>query len=531
MTKPQRNTTDKTSVGVMAIGLLGGCPGLNTFGPPSHDSGESSETSSSGGPEPTTTTTSTSDGASTGEGMTLLDTTAQTSSETGGTTGEPPPSCAATGWSPYVVPFVGEEDPTASYLLSGLEIDEDGHYTLGGTLYKGVDSSDVIVMKRDIEADTVEWARDFCSSYVSGVEDMVMTELGDVYIAGHFYNAMDPCCGQESCPEGLGGWSSLTYSDSFAVKLDGKSGDAVWGAKHDAGGIDGALGIAVNDIGEVSMVGFCEDGAGVLTAHLDGAGVQSARCFASPSTRASGWATEWLADGIAVAGAFEDLLAIGVPEPEAHGDLDGFFAVLTPSQLTTHSSEGLGGAGADYVQSMTKLANGRVALAGSCSDDWILGDEECGIDRSPFVLTMTPDGQQVQGRVLRGDRLGQILDIHATADGAYIVVGGVISGTDIDADIGRYVLGKGYAALLRADTLEKVQEWTLEGALSQVRAVDVDAEGRLVFGGTYNKPRVEGEILWRGKRFGEDPGMVPDTVMPPGDRDYSMFVIRECMPG
>lgn len=520
-------------IGIVLIALLGAC--LDTVGvdpPHAMSTGEASEpppeaTSGSSGPPPPATTTTTDPATSTSS-----DTSTTTTPETTGdpTTGAPV-TCIESEWSPHVVSFE-QHDPMGStaYLMSGLAIDAHGDYVIAGTSsYPATHNVFVLKLTFDGPTGTLAWPprsfeKDGYSSYAS-VEAMAMDESGDIILAGSFQNPIDPCNDQPNptlCPPDLTDWNSNVGYDSFIVKLDGDTTDALWGGHYDAGGTDGALSVAVKDH-EVAVSGHCNDHADVLAMTLDAdGGLRSSACFPSSPSLVSGWATAWLPGGPAIAGTFTDSLALGDP-PLTAGDTlaSGFFAALDPRDLTPQAEpRQFGVSGHNLVHSMAVLPDGRVALGGACSGNWTVAGQTCGSDRTPFVLTMSPDGEDLQRTVLRADQLGYILDIHPTADGERLLVGGVLAPTDPSFDIVTYVLETGYAALLQTDTLTKVQEWTLQGAPSQVRSVTVDATGGLVFGGTLGRPTAD-PIEWKG----------PHTVeVPPGERDYNLFVIRECMP-
>ena len=77
-------------------------------------------------------------------------------------------------------------------------------------------------------------------------------------------------------------------------------------------------------------------------------------------------------------------------------------------------------------------------------------------------------------------------------------------------------------ARLHADSLEKVREWTLQGAASQVRSIVVDPEGGVLFGGTLAK---SAEATEWSESF-----TAHKAAVPPAPREQNTFVIRECIP-
>lgn len=314
----------------------------------------------------------------------------------------------------------------------------------------------------------------------------------------------------------------------LVVKLGNATSAVQWGHPIEIGGTDNTLGLALHNDGTLAFVGT-NGQKKLIAAIVDPDGTLHGPRSIQAEVAASGWAAEWIGETVVVAGQFSG--AFTDPALANSDDYDAFILSLAGKALTNAAPlVAHGGSGTDYAQSIRHLPQtDALILGGSCSSDWSPWDAEhaqfrpCGANRSPFVARVDPGtGQLEHAKILFPDGPGQIYDIHPTADEQYIVVVGVLGGPT--STVGTYVLGTGYAALLRTDTLAVVHEWTVVDTPSQIRKVTIDDTGGLVFGGTFEE---HSNAKWRSA----DPlSNTVDTPLPAGERQYNIFLARECLP-
>lgn len=240
----------------------------------------------------------------------------------------------------------------------------------GGGILSSAGSDDIFVAKYDATGAHV-WSRSYGGSSSDQGKAIAVDYLGNVIVAGYFYNTVD---------FGGGPITSNGSNDIFLLKLDA-NGNHVWSHGFGGTGGDQAYDVTTDAGANVLVTGIFNNTVDFGGGNLISAGVGDAFVAKYTAAGAHTWSQRFGSTGndlgyriavdalsrVIVTGQFRDTVDFGGGGITTNGGTDIFLAKygITGAHMW---SRGFGGTGSETVRGLDVTADGTIAIAGAFRD-------------------------------------------------------------------------------------------------------------------------------------------------------------------
>ena len=297
--------------------------------------------------------------------------------------------------------------------------------------------------------------------------------------------------------------------DGFVIKLDA-DGNHLWSTYLGGVGNDYAKGVAVDDAGNIYVMGWTKSGGwvtgGADASYNGGEDAYVVKLSSNGQTLMWGSYLGGAADdrgrAIAVDGGGQVTVVgetqsvgwvSGGYDTSHNGQTDVFVARLTADGQTVSWSTYLGADGQDYAEAAALAGGGDVLIGGrTTSTGWVAGgyDTSYGGAEDGFVSRLSASGQVLQwSTYLGGTNLDRVYGLTVAANGDVIAAGQTRSTGWISGGLDQTYGGGGEDGFIVRLTSAGAHAWStyVGGSGSdRILAVAEDGDGRVIVGGETN---------------------------------------------